>query len=227
MPEIGTGATIVERDGHRADVRLNRPDRRNAIDRDVIADLTEAFEEVDSDDDVRAITLLGEGPVFCAGMDLQMMHDYDVDQHDEMHRELQDLFRIIGSTTTPVVAGIKKAGIAGGFELTLPADFRILGDDAKYGITEVNLGIFPHQGSTQLLPRLIGLAKATEYVLTGDWIDPEEAERIGLVTEVCDGDAVDERAREFADGLTEKAPCGIERPSRRSSTPSTSRWRTD
>jgi enoyl-CoA hydratase len=92
----------------------------------------------------------------------------------------------------------------------LPADLRILGADAKYGVIEVDLGIFPHQGSTQRLPRLIGLAKAKELVLTGDWIDPATAERLGLVTDVVPDEAVDSRARDLADTLTEKAPIGLQ-----------------
>lgn len=209
MREIGTGTAAIETAAGRADVYLNRPDRRNAMNRDVIADLTAAIQHVDGDDEIRAITLLGTGPVFCAGMDLDMMYEYDVDDHDTLHQELGQLFDTIDNTTTPVVAGIKRAGIAGGFELTLPADFRILGREAKYGVIEVNLGIFPHQGATQRLPRLIGLAKAKELVLTGDWIDPDVAKQCGLVTDVVPDDDVDARARSLADELTEKAPRGV------------------
>lgn len=209
MHEIGTGATGIETEDGRADVYLNRPDQRNAMDRDVIADLTTAIDQVDRDESIRAITLLGKGPVFCAGMDLDMMHEYDVNEHDTLHRELGALFERIDTTTTPVVAGIKRAGIAGGFELSLPADFRILGEEAKYGVIEVNLGIFPHQGSTQRLPRLIGLAKAKELVLTGEWIDPDAAVQCGLVNEVVPDADVDDRARSLADDLTTKAPLGV------------------
>lgn len=180
------------------------------MNRDLIADLTKAVETVEADDGIRAMTLLGDGPVFCAGMDLEMMAEADVAAHETLHRELGDLFRAIETTTVPVVAGIKRAGIAGGFELTLPADLRVLGQDAKYGVIEVDLGIFPHQGSTQRLPRLIGLAKAKELVLTGDWIDPVAAERLGLVTDVVPDTEVDTRAKALADTLTEKAPVGLQ-----------------
>lgn len=180
------------------------------MNRDLIADLTKAVETVEADDGIRAMTLLGDGPVFCAGMDLEMMAEADVAAHETLHRELGDLFRAIETTTVPVVAGIKRAGIAGGFELTLPADLRVLGQDAKYGVIEVDLGIFPHQGSTQRLPRLIGLAKAKELVLTGDWIDPAAAERLGLVTDVVPDTEVDTRAKALADTLTEKAPVGLQ-----------------
>lgn len=199
----------VEYDGHRADVIIERPEKRNAMDEATVADLTEAVERVDADDDVRAATLLGRGSVFCAGFQLEMMHEKSVEEHDEFQRGFRALLDAIDESTTPFVAGVKGAGIAGGFELTLPADLRVLGAEAKYGVIEVDLGIFPHQGSTQRLPRLVGVGKAKEMVLTGEYVDPEEADRINLVTEVVPEDEVDDRARELADELTEKAPLGI------------------
>jgi len=206
-----TDMVSIERNGNRADIIIDRPEKRNALDLGLVRTLTDAFVELDDDEDVWAITLVGEGPVFCAGMDLEMMYDSDEEQHREIHAVARELFDTIGETTTPVVAGIKGAGIAAGFELTLPADFRILGADAKYGIVEIKLGVFANGGSTQRLPRLVGLAKAKELLLTGEYIDPAEAERIGLVTEVCPDDEVNSRAREFADELTKNAPLGMER----------------
>jgi enoyl-CoA hydratase len=209
MPEIGNETVRIERDGPRADVIIDRPEKRNAMNEAVVADLTDAIERVDGDDDVRAVTLLGEGPVFCAGFELEMMHEKDATEHDRFQRAFGRLLDAIDGTTTPVVAGIQGAGIAGGFELTLPADLRILGEDAKYGIIEVELGIFPHQGSTQRLPRLVGIGKAKEMVLTAEYIDPAEADRCDLVTEVVPDAEVDARAKAVADELTEKAPLGV------------------
>jgi enoyl-CoA hydratase/carnithine racemase len=130
MPEIGTGTAVVEFDGHRADVWLNRPDKRNAINQDVIRDLTEAIERVEDREDVRAMTLLGNGSVFCAGMDLEMMFSADHDEHEAFHAKLRELFDAIEDVSVPTVAGIKKAAVAGAFELALPADFRVIGSDA-------------------------------------------------------------------------------------------------
>lgn len=209
--DIGTGKVQVEITDHRADVVLNRPDKRNAIDRDVIDDLRKALREV-GDSDARAVALLGNGPVFCAGMDLEMMHDYTEEEHHGLGSDLHALFDEVAELDLPVVAGIKRAAIAGGFELTLPCDFRVIDAEAKYGAIEVNLGIYPSGGSTQRLPRLIGLARAKELVLKGEFVDPGEAERIGLVNEVVEdpGD-VDDRTRELCDELAGKAPLGMER----------------
>ncbi len=210
MDEIGSGLVTLEIEDERADIVLARPEKRNAMNVPLMRDLTTAFEHVDAHDDIRAITLLGEGPVFCAGMDLQMMRDR-VERDADVERDVfPDVLEAIETARQPVVAGIKAAAPAGAFELTLPCDFRILGRDATYGVIEVTLGTFPHGGATQRLPRLIGLSKAKELVLTGEFIPPDDALACGLVHEVCDPAAVDERARAFADRLCENAPLGMQ-----------------
>jgi len=209
METVGTGLAGIDVNGPRADVYLSRPDKRNAMNEDLMRDLTAAFEQVGADDDVRAATLLGEGPVFCAGMDLHMMRKR-VEEDSDVERDVfPDLLAAIESARQPVVAGVKTAAPAGAFELTLLCDFRVLGREATYGVIEVKLGTFPHGGATQRLPRLVGLSKAKELVLTGEFIDPEEALDCGLVHEVCAPDEVDERAKAFADRLCENAPLGL------------------
>jgi enoyl-CoA hydratase/carnithine racemase len=209
MESIGTGLATLDVEGHRADICLARPDKRNAMNEALMGDLTSAFEQASAREDVRAITLLGDGPVFCAGMDLHMMRQR-VEEDSNINREVfPELLDAIETARQPVVAGIKRAAPAGAFELTLPCDFRILGSEATYGVIEVKLGTFPHGGATQRLPRLVGLSKAKELVLTGEFIDPEEALDCGLVHEVCADEAVDERAKAFADDLCENAPLGL------------------
>lgn len=212
--EMSNGLVRLETDGQRADVTIDRPEKRNAMNEAVMSDLTAAFREVDAMENVRAATLLGEGSVLCAGMDLQMMRDR-VEDPEQFDREaFPRLLESIETCRVPTVVGIKAAAPAGAFELTLPFDFRIIGNDARYGVIEVKLGTFPHGGATQRLPRLVGLAKAKELVLTGEFIDPKEAQRQGLVTEVVEPEQVDERTRSFADDLTENAPLGMERAKR-------------
>ncbi|WP_440769465.1 enoyl-CoA hydratase/isomerase family protein [Natronorubrum sp. DTA28] len=209
MESIGTGLAAIDWNDTRADVYLSRPDKRNAMSVDLMCDLTEAFERVDANEDVRAATLLGEGPVFCAGMDLEMMRDR-VEPDSEIDRDVfPELLETIEETRQPVVAGIKRAAPAGAFELTLPCDFRIIGCEATYGLLEVKLGTFPHGGGTQRLPRLVGLSNAKEIVMTGEFVDPEDAAEMGLVHEIVDTDAVDERAKAFADELCANAPLGL------------------
>jgi enoyl-CoA hydratase/carnithine racemase len=199
----------IETEGHRADVIIDRPDKRNAMNPQVIAELTTAFERVSGADGIRAVTLLGAGDVFCAGMDLRMMRER-VEEESGIEHGFADLLAAVDSCAQPVVAGIKRAGPAGAFELTLPCDLRVLGAEAKYGVLEVQLGTFPHGGATQRLPRLVGLSKAKEIVLTGEFVDPEAAETMGLVHEVCPDEEVDAQARALADDLCENAPLGLQ-----------------
>ncbi|MBZ6496813.1 enoyl-CoA hydratase/isomerase family protein [Natrinema longum] len=211
MQEIGDGNVLVSIEDHRADVVLNRPERRNAMDQALLRDLKTALEKVDANDDVRVMTLLGKGDVFCAGMDLEMMKQRGEDDRPEFEMGLDDITHFIDEMRIPSVASLKGAAIAGAFELVLPVDFRVISEDAKYGVIEVKLGLFPSGGATQRLPRLVGLSKAKELVLTGEYIDPNEAEQCGLVHDVVSGRAAtDQRARELADSLAENAPLGME-----------------
>lgn len=211
MRAIGEGYAAVEINGHRADLFIDRPEKRNAMNRGVLADLTTAFREMRDSDEVRSIALLGRGDVFCAGMDLNMMIEYDERAHAELLRDVHELFDTIAETTVPVVVGIKRSAVAGAFELTLPCDYRIIGEDADYGVPEVKMGVFPSGGTTQRLPRLVGLARAKEIVLTGDFVDPHAAEDMGLVNEVCSDDQVDARTRSVATDFAERSPLGMER----------------
>ena len=210
MREIGNGDVLLGVEGHRADVVLNRPEKRNAMNQPLLRDLRATLEEVDAADDVRVMTLSGEGSVFCAGMDLEMMRARG-EEGESLDVGLDDITHFIEEMDVVSVASIKRGAIAGAFELVLPVDFRFISRDAKYGVIEVTLGVFPFGGATQRLPRLVGLSKAKEIVLSGDFVDPREAEDIGLVHEVVDDpEAVDERAKAYADDLAENAPLGME-----------------
>jgi enoyl-CoA hydratase len=211
MPLHELDNAYVERDGHRLDIVIDRPDARNALNRDVIADLMEAFEFAQDVNDARSITLTGEGPVFCAGMDLEMMKAADGPVHEAIMDEVNALFDLIDECRLPVVVGIEGAGVAGGFEMTLPADFRIIGETAKYGVLEVKMGLFPAGGSTQRLPRLVGMSNAKAIILLGDYVDPHDAAEMGLIYEVCPDDAVTERTRALGDELAARSPLGVQR----------------
>lgn len=214
MESVGTGSVKIDVEEYRADVILSRPEKRNAMNQELLSDLETALEEVDNRGDVRAMTLLGEGEIFSAGLDLDMASSRD-DSESEVETDLDDIGKVIDGMAIPSVASIKGAAIAGAFELTLPVDFRVISQDAKYGVVEVRLGVFPSRGATQRLPRLVGLSKAKELVLTGEYIEPEEAERIGLVHEVvADREQTDDRAREWADRLSQNAPLGMDRARR-------------
>jgi len=177
-------ALRVERDGHVLRVTLARPERRNAFDAALIAELTEAFADVG---DVRAVVLAGDGPSFCAGADVEWQRSsidlsYDENVEDAMHLYL--MLEAIDSCPAPVVCLVHGYALGGGSGLVACADIAVAHPEAVFGFTEVRLGIIPAVISPFVLPK-IGSA-ARRYFLTGERFGTEVALRIGLVHEVSD-----------------------------------------
>ena len=182
----------VERDGHVLHVTLARPERRNAFDASLIAELTDAFADVG---DARAVVLSGEGPSFCAGADVEWQRSsidltYEENVADAMR--LYHMLEAIDACHAPVVCRVHGYALGGGSGLVACADIALAMPDAVFGFSEVRLGIIPAVISPFVLPR-IGAA-ARRYFLTGERFGAEEALRIGLVAEVTEDmeNAVDE-----------------------------------
>jgi methylglutaconyl-CoA hydratase len=178
------GGLRVEREGEVLRVTLARPERRNAFDAALIADLTEAFAEVG---DARAVVLAGEGETFCAGADIEWQRSAIDLSYEENVQDALKLYRMcetIDRCPAPVVARIQGYALGGGSGLAACADIAVAARDATFGFTEVKLGIVPAVISPFVLPK-IG-QHARRYFLTGERFDAETALRIGLVHEVAD-----------------------------------------
>jgi enoyl-CoA hydratase/carnithine racemase len=175
----------VERRERAAIVTLNRPDRRNALDRATVGELGRIGRELQADATLGAVILTGAGDrAFCAGADLKEregMSDAEV-------RAMLDAYRTelgwLGSSPFPVVAALNGAALGGGLELALACDLRVAADGAVLGLPETSLGIIPGAGGTQRLPRLIGYARAAELVLLGRRVTANEALTLGLLNRV-------------------------------------------
>jgi methylglutaconyl-CoA hydratase len=178
------GGLRVERDGHVLRVTLARPERRNAFNAELIAELTHAFVDVG---DARAVVLAGDGPSFCAGADVEWQRsaiDLSYDENVEDALRLYRMCETIDHCPAPVIARIQGYALGGGSGLAACADIAIAGRDAVFGFSEVKLGIIPAVISPFVLPK-IG-AHARRYFLTGERFDAQTALRIGLVGEVKD-----------------------------------------
>jgi len=178
-------ALRVEREGEVLRVTLARPERRNAFDAALIAELAEAFGDVG---EVRAVVLAGDGPSFSAGADVDWQRaaiDLSFEENVEDALRLYRMLERIDRCPAPVVARIQGHALGGGSGLTACADVAIAGEDAFFGFSEVKLGIIPAVISPFVLPR-IGPGAARRLFLTGERIDAREAVRIGLVHEVTD-----------------------------------------
>jgi methylglutaconyl-CoA hydratase len=174
----------VERDGAILRVTLARPERRNAFDAALIAELADAFAGVG---DARAVVLAGDGPSFCAGADVDWQRasvDLSYDENIEDYRRLYRMLRSVWLCPAPVVARIQGYALGGGSGLTACVDVAVAGEDAVFGFSEVRLGIVPGVISPMVLQK-IGPNHARRYFLTGEQIDAQTALRIGLVDEVA------------------------------------------
>jgi enoyl-CoA hydratase/carnithine racemase len=189
---------IYERRGAAAVVTINREHRRNAIDGPTAELLTEAYRSFVADDEARVLVLTGAGELaFCAGADLKAIETFGP------RLELEDgplgFSRLI--SPKPTIAAISGWCLAGGLELALWCDLRVVTEDAKLGFTERRFGVPLVDGGTQRLPRIVGLGRALDMILTGRIVEAEEAAQIGLVTEVVAPGRHLERALEMAEAL--------------------------
>jgi enoyl-CoA hydratase/carnithine racemase len=199
------GGLRVERDGDVLRVTLARPERRNAFDAELIADLTGAFADVG---DVRAVVLAGEGATFCAGADIDWQRSaIDLSYEDNVEDALK-LYRMcdaIDRCPAPVVARIQGYALGGGSGLAACSDIAVAASDATFGFTEVKLGIVPAVISPFVLPK-IG-QHARRYFLTGERFDAQTALQIGLVHEVSDD--VDAAVQEIVEQLVSSGPNAV------------------
>jgi len=199
---------LISREENIAILTINRPDKYNALNDQVVAEIGAALDELSTDDDVRAIIMTGAGDkAFVSGADIGMLRDLKSSQEVVANsRRGQAMTLKIESLPKPVIAAINGYALGGGLELAIACDIRIAADTAKLGQPEINLGLNPGYGGTQRLPRLVGKGMAKLLILTGDMIDAEEALRIGLVQKVVPlADLMDE-AKALAKKLATKPP---------------------
>ena len=193
-----------------ATVTINRPDKLNALNADVIADLDAFFSKAEGDDSIRGVILTGAGEKsFVAGADIARFRDLDGEKGRTFAARGQAVFNRIEQLSKPVIAAVNGFALGGGSELAWACHLRIASDNARFGQPEVNLGIIPGYGGTQRLPRLAGLGRATELVLTGDMVGAQRAYEMGLVNKVTTQDELMDATRAMMTTILSKAPIAI------------------
>jgi enoyl-CoA hydratase len=200
----------VETDGDAAVVTIDRQEKLNALNAEVVRELGRAFDALRDDDSVRGVILIGAGEkAFVAGADIGVLAEMDSLSGVEVSREGQVIFRAIERFPKPVVAAVGGFALGGGCELALACHVRIASENARFGLPEVGLGIIPGYGGTIRLARLVGLGRAIELTLTGDMIDAERAEQIGLVSSVVPREALLDEAKKLLGRMTKNGPVAI------------------
>ena len=204
---------LVEQDGHKLIVTMNRPESRNALSGEMLEIMEQAWDRVNSDDDIRVCILTGAGGYFCAGAARKSLSRkppsaaFESGEYDpSVIRGLLKGFRL----TKPLIAAVEGPAIAGGTEILQGTDIRVAGESARFGISEARWSLYPMGGSAVRLPRQIPYTVAADLLLTGRHIKAPEAKEIGLIGHVVpDGEAL-AKAHEIADLIAANGPVAVQ-----------------
>lgn len=196
-------------------VTLNRPEVMNALNMQLLKRLTQVMQELEADERVRVVVLTGAGEkAFCGGADLKERRGMSEKEVGRYRHLLQKMVREIRTFSKPIIAAVNGLALGGGSEIALLADIRLASHKATFGLPEVRLAIIPGAGGTQMLPRIIGRAKAKEMILTGEPIDAEEARKIGLVSAVYPQEELLAKAMDMAKRIGQNGPVALRQAKR-------------
>jgi enoyl-CoA hydratase/carnithine racemase len=202
---------LSEDHGAIRNVVLNRPEKRNAFNGELVLATGAALRAAADDPDVRCVVLRGAGPMFSSGMDLTSLRELAAAPENlrAFRSRCLEAWNAAEEMPKPVICAIQGACIGGALELALACDFRVLAADAIVGMPETRIGLIPDVGGSSRLPQVVGLGRAKELIMTGRLIAAEEAERIGLANRVAPADELDAAVAQLADELLACAPVAV------------------
>lgn len=191
-------------------ITINRPDKLNALNKNVFTDLDDAMTEVLNNDEIKSAIVTGAGAkAFVAGADITEFGGLDLAEAMALSKRGQNVFFKIENSPKPVVAAINGFALGGGCELAMACHFRLCSENAKFGQPEVNLGLIPGYGGTQRLTQLVGKGKSMELQMTAQIIDAAEAARIGLVNHITTLENLLDKTKEILQTIQSKAPIAV------------------
>lgn len=203
---------LIERnfENHIATLTINRPQALNALNTETLTALRDELKALADEDDLRCLIIKGAGEkAFVAGADIAEMADMNEEEGAEFGSFGNEVFSLIASFPTPVIAAINGFALGGGFELALACDIRIATETARFAFPETGLGITPGFGGTQRLARLAGPAVASELIFTGARLKAEDALRLGVINTICPVEELDHCTLELAEFIASKAPIAV------------------
>src|SRR5687768_10114070 len=205
------GLVLTEDRGAVRHIVLNRPEKRNALGAELLAELGPAIQEAAYDGAVRVVVLRGEGPMFSSGMDVGDLKNLSDDSSDlrRYRTPILQVWNLLEEMLKPTICQIHGAALGGAFELASACDMRTMAEDALAGIMEVRVGIIPDVGGCSRLPAVVGLGNAKELIMTGRLIDAAEAHRIGFANRVASPAELDACTQGLADELLAGAPQAV------------------
>ncbi|MBN1540238.1 MAG: enoyl-CoA hydratase/isomerase family protein [Candidatus Thermoplasmatota archaeon] len=206
---MGYQNVIIEKHGPVAVLKVNRPEALNALNEQVLRELTEAVSDLETDRSISVVVFTGEGKSFIAGADIKLMVNLTPLEAKVFAENGHNLLNRIEASRLPYIAAVNGYALGGGCEVMMACDMVIASTKAKIGQPEINLGISPGFGGTQRLTRHIGRMRAKELLLTGDSISAQEAYELGLVNRVVQPEALMDAAMELANKIAEKSDVQI------------------
>jgi len=207
--EVNGEEVILRKEGAVAYIMINREKALNALNHRVMKRLDQIFSELEDDEAVLVIVITGAGQkAFVAGADVKEIKEAG-DKRTEVIRQGQEILSKIRSSNKAVIAAINGFALGGGCELAMACDIRIASENAKLGLPETKLGLMPGYGGTQLLPRLIGTARAKYVILTGEMITAAEAYQFGLVEKVCNSENLMDEVNQLAKRIASNGPLAV------------------
>jgi enoyl-CoA hydratase/carnithine racemase len=210
--EMSEPQMLYRTEGNVAILTMNRPEAKNSFSPEMLTLWRQFLEEAKSDNQVRVIVVTGKGDTFCSGGDIREMAEGRLRSWDMKKFLWEGVHRIIFALEDldkPVIAAINGAAMGAGLDMAIMCDLRVCSDRAKLSESYILLGIVPGDGGAYFLPRLIGIGKALELLLTGDILSPREALEIGLVNRVVDHDRLMEETMTLAERIANKPPLAI------------------
>ncbi len=201
---------LVQMENGICTITINRPDKLNALNKEVFNDLDKAIDEVNNNPAIKTAIITGAGPkAFVAGADISEFGGLSREQAMALAKRGQDVFFKIENSRKPIVAAVNGFALGGGCELAMACHFRLCSENAKFGQPEVNLGLIPGYGGTQRLTQLVGKGKSMELQMTAHLIDANEALQLGLVNHVTTADTLLQRTKDILTIIQSKAPIAV------------------
>ena len=201
---------LLETENNICTITINRPDKLNALNKDVFKDLDNVMDEIKNNPEIKSAIITGAGPkAFVAGADITEFAGLTKEEAAALAQRGQDIFLKIENSPKPVVAAVNGFALGGGCELAMACHFRLCSDNAKFGQPEVNLGLIPGYGGTQRLVQLIGKGKAMELLMSAHLIDAAEAKQLGLVNYVTTAETLLDRTKQILTAINSKAPLAV------------------
>ena len=208
------GFVKLEQQGHVGVVTIDRQEALNALNSQVLSDLDAVLDEVEASEEIYVVVLTGAGRSFVGGADIGEMKEFSSADGKKFGVHGGSVFLKLENLSKPVICAVNGFALGGGCELSMACDIRLASEKAKFGQPEVGLGITPGFGGTQRLPRIVGISKAMELILTAKVIKAEEAKAIGLVSEVYPPEELMPKALELANAICANAQIAVKESKR-------------